>query len=52
LHSGRVIVEQRCQGEATVHPAGLLHGVTRLETSAQERFTMILFFEPPPVQAK
>lgn len=51
LHSGRVIVERRCEGEATVHPQGLLHGVTRLENGARERFTMILFFEPPPAQA-
>lgn len=47
LHSGGVMVERRGEGEATVHPAGLLHGVTRLEVGARERFTMILFFEPP-----
>lgn len=50
LHSGRVVVERRREGEATVHPAALLHGVTRLEHGAPERFTMILFFEPPIVQ--
>ena len=48
LHSGKVVTERRQEGEATVHPAGLLHGVTRLENGAGERFSMILFFEPPP----
>ena len=56
LCATQVVPERRCEGEATVHPAGLLHGVTKLRGrgsqaggggGGEERFSMIMFFENP-----
>ena len=47
LHSGKVAPERRREGEATVHPSGLLHGVTSLRRHSPARYSMIMFFERP-----
>eukprot|EP00965_Chrysotila_dentata_P112529 3719729-Pleurochrysis_carterae.AAC.1 len=44
LVNGRVLEIQRDEGEATVHPSALLHGVSRMRSGA--RYSLIIFFEP------
>ena len=44
LFDGEVHVEERAEGEATVHQSGLLHAVTCMHSGA--RYSLIVFFGP------
>jgi hypothetical protein len=46
LFDGQVRAVERAQGEATVHPATLLHGVGRMTGGV--RYSLILFFRFRP----